>query len=710
MKAFVKGLKGLIFCAIMMLSFSVRAAASEIGEQGDNIASGVDGDITWTIDASGKLTVEGSGDLTDNNNIPWEPYGDQITSTVINVSGMTDASRLFVGCYNMQSVDLSDFDTSQVTGMSYMFGGCRSLMSLDLSGFDTSQVTDMGWMFGDCSSLMGLDVSSFVNSQVTNMNGMFSGCRSLTSLNLSDFDTSRVTDMNSMFWDCSSLTSLDLSDFDTSQVTDMGYMFNYCRSLTSLDLSGFDTSRVTRMDDMFISCDALVTIKTPLNVSVQAALPYGTWRVPDGTVVTELPQGLSYSVTLTRDGQPEITTTTEDLNMQDVIRVKYVPYYYTIETSNQDTENKVTFTIEEGRLAEGLSMDPATGVIYGVPLEAGEFPLTIMATYSNTAYQPSYAKITLTVLENTEEYIEGATDAGYEITKPVSDFSLDSVSQEGTQELISEGQYIRFRNVYLDGIKLTEGEGKDYTYREGSTIITLRSQTLGNAGVGTHTLSIEFDEEGVLKRAAQNYTVKSNTTGSETTKEPEPTAKPESTGEPQNKPGATPAPNQGDNGSAGTGSSNSGSGSSGSGSSNSGTSSGSTESSGQALLQSQTEVIFYKVRPGDTLWKIAVKFYKWGGAWRRIYEDNAAVIRNPRVIYAGQMLQIRYPVAEEASAQASGTDATQYRVQGGDTLWGIAVRIYGNGQYWRVIYDANRSVIKNPDRIHTGQILTIAVD
>ena len=88
-----------------------------------NIASGKDGDITWVIDANGKLTVEGTGDLSGS---AWRPYSSQITSAVINVTGMTDASFLFEGCSGLTSLDVSGFDTSNVTNMVDMFYGCSS--------------------------------------------------------------------------------------------------------------------------------------------------------------------------------------------------------------------------------------------------------------------------------------------------------------------------------------------------------------------------------------------------------------------------------------------------------------------------------------------------------------------------------------------------------------------------------------------------------
>ena len=118
--------------------------------------------------------------------------------------------------------------------MPNMFYDCRSLTSLDLSNFDTSNVTNMTYMFYDCRSLTSLDLSSFDTSNVTNMANMFMTCSNLTSLDLSSFDTSNVTNMTSMFNNCSSLTSLDLGDFNTSKVTNMTNMFNNCSNLKTI--------------------------------------------------------------------------------------------------------------------------------------------------------------------------------------------------------------------------------------------------------------------------------------------------------------------------------------------------------------------------------------------------------------------------------------------------------------------------------------------
>ena len=144
---------------------------------------------------------------------------------------------------------------------SYIFERCVSLTSIDISNWDTSNVTSTKLMFVGCASLTSLDlVSNWNTSNVTNMSGMFAYCTSLTSIDLSNWNTSKVDDMSSMFDGCSSLTSLNISNWDTSGVTNMSGMFAYCTSLTSIDLSNWNIDNMEDMAEMFTGCTLLTKI------------------------------------------------------------------------------------------------------------------------------------------------------------------------------------------------------------------------------------------------------------------------------------------------------------------------------------------------------------------------------------------------------------------------------------------------------------------
>ena len=221
----------------------------------------------WFYGCKDLTTIEGIEYLnTENVTNMSGMFSGCYELTTLDVSNfdtqnVTDMSHMFRSC-NFTTLDVSNFDTKNVTNMYGMFEGCHALTTLNLSSFDTKNVTNMYYMFKGCRALMTLDVSNFDTKNVTDMGGMFWDCRALMTLDVSNFDTKNVTNMYGMFFDCLALTTLDISNFDTQNVTNMSGMFSYCSTLTTLDLSNFDTKNVTDMSYIFSSCEALTTIYT----------------------------------------------------------------------------------------------------------------------------------------------------------------------------------------------------------------------------------------------------------------------------------------------------------------------------------------------------------------------------------------------------------------------------------------------------------------
>lgn len=52
------------------------------------------------------------------------------------------------------------------------------------------------------------------------------------------------------------------------------------------------------------------------------------------------------------------------------------------------------------------------------------------------------------------------------------------------------------------------------------------------------------------------------------------------------------------------------------------------------------EVTYYEVAKGDSLWKIAEKFYGNGSKYTGIFEENREVIKDPDLIFPGQKIRI----------------------------------------------------------------------
>lgn len=217
-----------------------------------------------------KANTNGSGMFSYLDNV------DTLDLTGLDTSNMTSMSRMFYKSTSLKNIDVSGFDTSKVVNMIFMFNNCSSLISLDLSSFNTSNVTNMEAMFQNDVNLENITFGdNFNTSKVKDMIAMFASCKKLSYINLSNFDTSNVKEMQSMFCYCENLKSLDLSNFDTSQVINMYAMFMNCSSLKELDLSSFDTSKVTNMQSMFLSCKNLENLNlSSFNTSNVTTISY----------------------------------------------------------------------------------------------------------------------------------------------------------------------------------------------------------------------------------------------------------------------------------------------------------------------------------------------------------------------------------------------------------------------------------------------------
>lgn len=241
---------------------------------------------------------------------------------------------------------------------------------------------------------------------------------------------------------------------------------------------------------------------------------------------------------------PEITT------VQLKNAVKWVPYSYLVTTDNMYDWNSLDFSVVSGNLPNGMTLDRKTGEIYGAPNEAGEYKFTIQADYSHEEFSSSKKDFTLTVLDNTDEAVFNTSDLNYNIIpdengdngyvgEQVSayDFVITSLDQD--ELYISAGDYGQFKKLWLNG-KVLES-GVDYTTEEGSTRITIKSQTLKDNNRGRNTISAEYNIENKrgenLKRTSQNFRIElEKPTNPETERPNEPSTEKPTTSETE-KPG-----------------------------------------------------------------------------------------------------------------------------------------------------------------------------
>lgn len=182
-----------------------------------------------------------------------------IGGNLLNTSKATTMKDMFRLATKLTTVDVSNWDTSNVTSLYRTFSGKSgsemALQTLDVSNWNTGKVTDMIATFQRCTNLRSLNVGNWNTSNISSFQNAFSWCYSLTELNVSGWNTESCTTMTTMFGECRSLEELNVSNWNTSACTDMSYMFAYCYSLKELNVSNWDVSKVTDFRNMFAGTD-----------------------------------------------------------------------------------------------------------------------------------------------------------------------------------------------------------------------------------------------------------------------------------------------------------------------------------------------------------------------------------------------------------------------------------------------------------------------
>lgn len=218
-------------------------------------------DSLKTLDLSG-WNMEEVTNLTFIKNITSTNSG--LTALSLNdwdISKVTDISGIFKSS-NIVTLNLKNWNTTNIENISYLFSESSNLVELDLSNWNTSRVTNMSYLFQNSSKITSLDLTNWDTSSVTDMSYLFNGCTSLTTIKgLNTWETSKVTNMSGIFLECTSLISLEgLNNWKTSNVTNTSYMFSYCKSLTTLNLDGWSINSKVLTTSMFDGSKNLVSL------------------------------------------------------------------------------------------------------------------------------------------------------------------------------------------------------------------------------------------------------------------------------------------------------------------------------------------------------------------------------------------------------------------------------------------------------------------
>ena len=80
--------------------------------------------------------------------------------------------------------------------------------------------------------------------------------------------------------------------------------------------------------------------------------------------------------------------------------------------------------------------------------------------------------------------------------------------------------------------------------------------------------------------------------------------------------------------------------------------------------------------------------------------------REKLILAAGNVLGVA-KVEEEIAVADSAPEAGFHTVEKGDTLWAVAKKAYGDGSKYTAIFEANKPMLSDPDKIDPGQVLRI---
>ena len=128
----------------------------------------------------------------------------------------------------------------------------------------------------------------------------------------------------------------------------------------------------------------------------------------------------------------------------------------------------------------------------------------------------------------------------------------------------------------------------------------------------------------------------------------------------------------------------------------------------------------HRVARGESLYRIAERYYGEGDAWRRIAEANPERVDEDGRVRAGDELVI--PLLQMPGFEPAGRERAvritelpherrgaqrEIKVQPGQTLSDLAARYLGSAGRWRELLEANRDRLDSPERLRAGMALRL---
>ena len=145
---------------------------------------------------------------------------------------------------NKSFIDLTDLDISELDDLSYIFYG-SNMEVVDISGWDTSNVITMENMFSFCDKLKNIiGIENFDVSKLESANSMFYCCKNLVELDLTNWNPVSLQDAYEMFSSCSNLKIIkNIENWQLPNIKNVRQMFYKCAKL-DVDLSNWNLTNI----------------------------------------------------------------------------------------------------------------------------------------------------------------------------------------------------------------------------------------------------------------------------------------------------------------------------------------------------------------------------------------------------------------------------------------------------------------------------------
>lgn len=178
--------------------------------------------------------------LEELKKIVQQRYDDNhnnIDLTDIDISSLKSLEALFDNFVYVETINISNWDTSNIENTSDMFNGCNKLKEIKgIEDLDVSNIEETDYMFNFCIVLKKLDLSKWNVSKLVTCKAMFNNCQSLEEINIS-WNTKQLTNVKFMFKECYQLKKvIGLDKWDISNIKHKTDMFKFTPLKTDKNL------------------------------------------------------------------------------------------------------------------------------------------------------------------------------------------------------------------------------------------------------------------------------------------------------------------------------------------------------------------------------------------------------------------------------------------------------------------------------------------